>query len=730
MNRIPFLLLALFLIPALSQAQYRLASEIPVFHGSHELVNAWAGGFNNPQFSHFDLNNDGLQDIVIYDKGDFRFYGFVNEGGVGMTEYRFEPEYSDYFPDAINWAVLKDYDNDGIQDLFAYIGAGMAAWKGGYDSEGKPSFTLVKDKVRYVNGALLTPVYASPVDLPGFADVNGDGDLDIFAFGSLGGFVRYYENRSVEEGWGTDSLLYDLTYNCWGHWLEGTTCKGGTLNETCFAGPDIDVDQRGGLHAGSTILVLDKNGDGLHDLVLGDAGCVSMTLLRNSTNNTTGQIVSQDIKFPAENNSVLMATHPTAFGIDVDQDGEQDILVSPNDTQDGFDAKNSWLYRDVSTDSVEPVFVSDSFLVDGIIDAGSNSRPVVVDVNQDGLLDLLIGVRHYYVDTAIGPEYGLWYYQNTGTLTDPEFSLISRDFSDLSVHQLAFFSPTVGDLDGDGDLDLVSGDSGGNLHYFENVAPAGATMEFVLTEPNYKGINVGVQSAPFLFDVNRDGLLDLIIGERNGNLNYWRNFGTATSANFIEDSPFWGGVDVRATGWPTGFSVPFLRINSGNQIELYVGSQFGGVHRYSNLDGNLLGTFTEEDSVWKDLDGGELCALHLADINGDSAMDAFFGNSRGGIMLYTEKGQPIVSVEEVPATPVQVQLFPNPASDRVIVELSTGAIERLELLDLSGRILMAKQGEGENRLELNLQGMSSGLYLVNVRSTEGLSRTMRVLKTE
>ena len=141
-------------------------------------------------------------------------------------------------------------------------------------------------------------------------------------------------------------------------------------------------------------------------------------------------------------------------------------------------------------------------------------------------------------------------------------------------------------------------------------------------------------------------------------------------------------------------------------------------------------TFTEEDSVWKDLDGGEQCALHLADINGDSAMDAFFGNSRGGIMLYTEKGQPIVSVEEVPTTILQVQLFPNPASDRVIVELSAGAIKQLELLDLTGRILMAYQGLGENRFQLDLQGMSPGIYLVNVRSTEGLARTMRVLKTE
>ena len=71
--------------------------------------------------------------------------------------------------------------------------------------------------------------------------------------------------------------------------------------------------------------------------------------------------------------------------------------------------------------------------------------------------------------------------------------------------------PTLGDLDGDGDLDIVVGDNTGRLFTITNngtaLAPAfGAPIEIA-------GIDVGYSSAPALGDLDGDGDLDIVVGE-------------------------------------------------------------------------------------------------------------------------------------------------------------------------------------------------------------------------
>ena len=62
-------------------------------------------------------------------------------------------------------------------------------------------------------------------------------------------------------------------------------------------------------------------------------------------------------------------------------------------------------------------------------------------------------------------------YLNIGTASNPIFSKTSDDFQNISstLNQLNL-APTFGDLDADGDLDVIVGDFDGNLHYFENTS--------------------------------------------------------------------------------------------------------------------------------------------------------------------------------------------------------------------------------------------------------------------
>jgi hypothetical protein len=719
-------------------AQFRLAEEVEVYIDGEKLSNPWAGGINQPQISSFDLNNDGFEDLVIFDKSGGVYLTFLNEGILGSELYVYDPSYEPVFPVRADWALFKDYNGDGLPDLFSYTAAGFGVWKAMRDAEsGDLSFDLVNNQVQYQDGASRSPVFTSRADLPGFADINGDGDLDIITFGTFGGFVRYFENLTVENGWDPDSLLFEFTDNCWGNWFESSLCNGGDLNVSCFGKPPEKEleDLIARAHAGSTVLPLDNDQDGDVDLLLGDAGCPNLVLLRNGGNASSALITGQDTIFPSETVQASFETFLAAFDLDVNQDGKRDLLVAPNDDSEARNARNIWYYRNISADSLVTEFVQEDFLGETMVDEGAETRVCFADLSGDGLADILVG-RLNRRDSESEPALsGLTYFRNIGTADLASFEWVTSDYAGASSLGRQSLAPATGDLDGDGDLDLLLGDAGGNLHFFRNQAGPGNPADLVLDEMDFQGINFGVQSTPALFDLNRDGLLDLVLGERNGNLNYLRNIGTVSAPVFLLESEFWGQVDTRRSGLTVGSSSPFLRLNEGNQIELYVGSQSGYIYRYSNLDGNLSGTFTLEDSSWGGLNPGQKSSLAMGDMNGDGLVDVLVGNIRGGIQLFTGKDvEPPIGLP-MTTPPGKIRIWPNPARDVLFVDWSDilsgqtgnqiGAISASQDGDLQWSLMRSDgtitatgslaEGFSSKPFQIDVSNQPGGLYFISIQ---------------
>lgn len=95
-----------------------------VVSGSDTLGMAFMGGADLPQFSRVDLNLDGTEDLVAFDRQGNRWLTFLAENNTWVPA----PAYADSLPKIQYWGLFRDYNGDGKKDLFAYVLGGMGVW--------------------------------------------------------------------------------------------------------------------------------------------------------------------------------------------------------------------------------------------------------------------------------------------------------------------------------------------------------------------------------------------------------------------------------------------------------------------------------------------------------------------------------------------------------------------------------------------------------------------------
>lgn len=688
----------------------------------------WLGGLNNPQVQQCDLNGDGTQDLVVFDRAGDYILPFLRQS----NQWLFSPSYQSNFPELENWILLRDYNCDGLQDIFASArststGAfGIRVWKAERLASGQLRYQQQGDILTFpLNGGFQTNIYVSGIDIPAIDDVDQDGDLDILTFNIGGGYVEWYQNKSQEQGFGCDSLIFELKDDCWGRFYESGLSVAVDLSshiDSCVGRANWSMPQRQPRHAGSTLLTLDLNDDGLKELLLGDVGFSQLLLLRNGGNANEAFMTAQDPNFPSNNQPVFLDVFPAAFQVDADADGLQDILVAPNAENLSEDRHNLWFYRNIQSNAQPQFqFQSDSFLVGDMLDLGTLSIPSLADLNGDGQLDLIVGRQGQYT-TAGGAQSSLYYFENTGSPTQPAFTLQERDLAQLQQFGRLRLAPTFGDLDADGDLDLLLGQEDGSLFYLQNTGSATAPS-YASPIPDYANIDVGQNSMPQLFDVDADGDLDLIVGERNGNINFYENTGTPTTAAFSANatSQSFGLIDTKPQGLLSGNSAPQL-INFNGLSYCFVGQESGVIWQFQDVTSTPNTAFTPVDSSFGSIDEGQRSTLALGDINQDGALDVIVGNQRGGLAYFA--GQLPVTNEEVARSP-SLQLFPNPSTGTVRLH-NPLAQARLHLYNSLGQQLWVRP-LAQGTQQLQLQQASGCYWLVLENGKQQLSAKLLLL---
>ncbi len=680
-----------------------------VIQGTSPLKFPFAGGLNTPQFSATDLNHDGQNDLFIFDRTGNKVLTFLNEGTTGIIDHFFWPDYTASYPQLINWAILLDYNCDGEEDIITSDGLGVKTYLAAYDGF---STTFTEDQIplKFKEAGFEFDIAVGYIDIPGFADINFDGDIDVLTFNMAGGIVDYYENRQIEEGLPCGTWALEHVNSCWGNFYESGITYSVDLDYICKG----VTSAKDGVHAGSTFMIFDQDADEDMDIVLGDLAFGNLNFITNGGDKNFANIIDQDTTFPSYSLPYDVQIFPAAFLIDLNNDDKKDMVVSPNNENISENFKNVWYYENVSTDETYIFdFQSDSFIVSEMVDVGDRSFPVFFDYNYDGLTDLVIGNKGYYDNGEFDAMLAL--FENTGSADSPAFTLITRDFAGLSIYPFNSICPSFADLDNDGDEDMIIGEEEGPIHYFKNTAGAGGPAEFILFAGNFLGIDPGQNSTPELFDINEDGLTDLILGEKNGNLNYYENTGSAEEPIFTLQNEFWGNVDVRIIGSLTGHSVPEL-IKRDGQYELYVGCEDGTIFQYDpTID--FTGAFTKITSTFNATDEGSFSSVRLFDLNGDAIDEMMTGNERGGITLYRDAST--VSIDHEPDINVDLFVYPNPAQTVLTIEsLQLKYFDRIIIYDLSGRVISSYTINGTNQIQIQIGQFANGLYIIECLQSE------------
>ncbi|MCO5249679.1 MAG: VCBS repeat-containing protein, partial [Chitinophagales bacterium] len=454
----------LILLHLSAQVNFHEIDYIKVSNGTRFLDYPWAGGLNSAQLCDPDLNNDGIKDLLIFEKTENRVLTFVADGKV---HYLLDRGFITNIPTIEGWVVTKDMNCDGIDDFFTYHNGSMRIYKGYYEND-TLKFSLWADEILYESSFGTINLYSSFVDRPAIADFDFDGDLDILTYNVSANRMVLYQNMRKEKNLSCDELNFILKDNCWGNVYESGFSPIVDMRDTCTGkinNARMAISAKS-FHVGSTLEAADIRGRGVLDIIMGDASLELVNHLYNDGDRRYASILQQDTSYPSNDIPARVTSFPLTTFIDINQDGIKDFIVTPFEGLGVDNYENVLLYKGTQKNQVTLSFVTNSFMVGDMIDVGENAVPTLLDVDGDGLKDLIIGGTFRKGNTF---NARLHYYKNIGTLESPAFELKDSDFLNFSSSGFQSPHPHAGDLDGDGKKDLLIGLQDGRILYYKNI---------------------------------------------------------------------------------------------------------------------------------------------------------------------------------------------------------------------------------------------------------------------
>ena len=611
-----------------------------------------------------DVDGDGKMDMLVGNSGGNLSYFeydvsglWVGQSGVGGVS------------DGFASPTVADLDDNGLIDMLV----------GAVDGTVRRREQTTPGGSTYKDAGGLTTNGTLPLDVGGQADpvvtdVDGDGLFDLLVGNSDGNIYRF--EQTVANG-GVFASRGQLTTN-------GTTI--------------IDV----GTNATPTITDLD--GDGLLDMLVGE---INGAVLRYEQTQANGAAFAEAGTVSLGSNSLqgeaLYYANPVVT--DLDGDGLLDLLVGSRIGQGSvvrYEQAPPLALRSLSPTSGPLGTVIDLFgegltgatsvLIGGVpapfitygdyrVLATVPRQAVNQRVRLTGAGGTVLSVETFQVTR---PSSRASLLGGSGLTTDGTTVLDARDWA----------APAVTDVDGDGLLDMLVGDLGGNLLRYEQTQANGDVFARAsnVTSNGNSIINVVSLAAPAVTDVDGDGLLDLLLGSEDGTVARYEqtqaNGTTFAPAGLLLDGSG-GAVDVGIYSRPT-----VTDLDGDGLLDVLVGNYNGNILRYEQTQANgsnfaVAGSLT--DGAGTALDVGDVAAPTVTDLDGDGLLEVLVGNLNGVVTRYEQLTPNGGAFVVAPLTTNNITLDAGGDAAPVVTDLDGDGLLDVLVGNLAGNILRYEQ---------------------------------------
>ncbi len=632
-----------------------------------------------------DIDGDGDMDVLSASSLDSKIAWYENTDGQGTFGSQ---QTITTLANGAKSVCASDLDGDGDMDVLSASNSKIAWYE---NTDGQGTFGAQQTISTSVNAAY--SVHAR--------DVDGDGDLDVLSashdpYGNQYGKIAWYENTDGQGAFSAQQIIQ-------------------TIDSSTTAARSVHVS--------------DIDGDGDIDVLSAGFKYNKITWFQNTDGQGTfdnGYTISPTAYLPR-----------SVFASDLDGDGDMDMLSTSYDngklgwyenidgqgsfgphqiiTTDGINGSSVYA-NDIDGDGdIDVLFISHSKIAwyentdgQGTFSAQQNITTSIIggssvyasDIDGDGDMDVLSASRH---DNKIA------WYENT----DGQGSFGTEQIITTSANTAR--SVYASDIDGDGDMDVLSASSLDNkIAWYKNDGQGNFGVQRIISTKD------GAYSV-YSVDIDGDGDMDVLSAAlHDDEITWYENtdgYGTfgihhtiTTIANgarsvYASDIDGDGDMDVLSAAYTVTFS----------------GNSNSSVAWYENTNGQ--GSFGSQQVISTTAEGAY--SVYASDINGDGRMDVLSASSLDSKIAWYKNNGENLSIAET--TPMIFKVYPNPTKGLFTIQ-ANGGIEKLIVYDINGRQLKAIEVKDYLRqYQLNISNLSKGIYFVKIQTDLGI-QTKKISK--
>ncbi len=570
------------------------------------------GGLDVPRPQFVDIDGDADLDLFVQEYSS-QLWFFENTGSAKAPRYEWRTNNYQHI-NIGEWYRFVDIDQDGLVDLICEKPFSNIHFYRNVGTKTAAKFEYV-DVLRDSDNE---PVFMDRQNIPWLVDIDCDKHLDLFV-GRVEGTLARFEASAP------GSTRFDfITEN-----FEGIEIVGRVGNYPAEKTSGVFFEDSPGekdtrrlfrpttRHGANAISFADFDGDGDQDLFWGDFFEPGVLLIENIGRTCSSPSFDVDPVLLPWASTIQTSGYNAPMPADIDGDGDLDFFMGVLGgafNPVGTSANNFYFWERTRNDAFE--LRTKRYL--DMIDLGSETVPAFGDIDGDGDLDMLVGNK---IDPVTADAGRLTTFINEGTATAPRF----RETTSVAMAGGFHLAPVLGDLDADGDLDLLLGTWNQDILYYRNDGTRAAPT-WVQDESRTIALPRASNNIPTLADIDRDGDLDLFVGTANGVVAFLRNTGSRTNAKFELVTERLDNVKAVRRSAPAMHD-----IDGDGLLDLVLGQEASPSLAFRNTGTRTNPKFTPYDGFALDLP--HVSTPRFVDLTGDGKLDVMSGSVSGGLVF-------------------------------------------------------------------------------------------------